>query len=103
MSERECFRQGTTAKPASGKFAAGSTAVLFLPRTTSLARAPTHASPAMVARAPMARKQVAQTGNARSGSHVATSKAPRKARTVVAHKTGGTPARAAAKTRVAQP
>ena len=88
---------------ASGRFAAGSTAVLFLPRTTSLARAPSHASPAKVAKASLAKKQVAQTGNARSGAHVATSKAPHKARTVVAHKTGGTPARAAAKTRVAQP
>ena len=88
---------------ASGKFAAGSTAVLFLPRSTSLARAPAHAG--KVAKAPAgkaspAKTRVAQTGNARSGTHVATSKAPRKA--VVAHKAGGTPTKQAAKTKVAQ-
>ena len=85
---------------ASGKFAAGSTAVLFLPRSTSLARAPAHAGASKVAKASPAKTRVAQTGNARSGTHVATSKAPRK--TVVAHKAGGTPARQAAKTKVAQ-
>ncbi len=90
---------------AGGKFAAGSTAVLFLPRSTSLARAPAHANPAKVAKAPAAKAstaktRVAQTGNARSGGHVATSKAPRK--TVVAHKAGGTSTRQAAKTKVAQ-
>ena len=91
---------------AGGKFAAGSTAVLFLPRSTSLARAPAHAGAGRVAKAPAgkaspAKTRVAQTGNARSGTHVATSKAPRK--TVVAHKAGGTSAKqAAAKTKVAQ-
>ena len=90
---------------AGGRFAAGSTAVLFLPRSTSLARAPARASGSKVAKAPAgkaaaAKARVAQTGNARSGTHVATSKAPRKA--VVAHKAGGTPARQSAKTRVAQ-
>ncbi len=86
-----------------GKFAAGSTAVLFLPRTTSLARAPTHAAPTKVAKAPVVRPRVVLTGNARSGAHVATSKAPHKAKVVVAHKAaGGTPARQAAKTKVAQ-
>ncbi|MEO5690132.1 MAG: transglycosylase SLT domain-containing protein [Burkholderiaceae bacterium] len=92
---------------ASGKFASGSTAVLFLPRSTSLARAPTHAGASKVAKsAPgksTARVRVAQTPNARSGTHVATSKAPHRGRTVVAHKAGGAPAKAAAKTRVAQP
>jgi membrane-bound lytic murein transglycosylase D len=88
---------------AGGRFAAGSTAVLFLPRSTSLARGPAHAS--KVAKAPAgkaaaAKARVAQTGNARSGAHVVTSKAPRK--TVVAHKAGGTPARQSAKTKVAQ-
>src|SRR6185312_8619448 len=91
---------------ASGKFAAGSTAVLFLPRSTSLARAPSHPATRVAAKgkaAPAAKARVAQTPNARSGTHVAVSKAPiRKGKTVVAHK-GGTPARAAAKTRVAQP
>ena len=98
---------------ASGKFAAGSTAVLFLPRSTSLARAPSHAGNARVAakaapagktvaaKAPPGKIRVAQTGNARSGTHVASSKAPRK--TVVARKTGGAPAKPAAKTKVAQP
>ena len=81
---------------ANGKFAAGSTAVLFLPRSTALARAPAHPAPAA------AKARVAQTGNARSGTHVATSKAPRKAKTVVARKSGGTPAKPAAKTKVAQ-
>ena len=95
-----------------GKFAAGSTAVLFLPRSTSLARAPAHpaagkavakapAGKAAVAKAPAAKIRVAQTGNARSGAHVATSKAPRKA--VVAHKAAGTPTKPVAKTKVAQP
>jgi membrane-bound lytic murein transglycosylase D len=92
---------------AGGKFAAGSTAVLFLPRSTSLARAPAHAAPAKVAKGPTgqppaARTRVAQTGNARSDTHVVTSKAPHKPTTVVAHKTGGTPTRQAAKTKVAQ-
>ena len=87
---------------ANGKFAAGSTAVLFLPRSTSLARAPAHpAASKVVARAPAAKTRVAQAPNARSGTHVAVSKAPRKA--VVAHKSGGTPAKVAAKTKVAQP
>jgi len=92
---------------ASGKFAAGSTAVLFLPRSTSLARATPHASSAKVAaKSPAARSKVrvAQTGNARSGTHVVVSKAPRRARTVVARKTsGGTPAKQPVKTKVAQP
>jgi len=91
---------------AGGRFAAGSTAVLFLPRSTSLARAPSHAAPARVAAKgkAAARTHVAQTPNARSGAHVAVSKAPpRKARAVVAHKSGGTPRVVAAKTRVAQP
>ena len=96
---------------ANGKFAAGTTAVLFLPRSTSLARAPAHPAatrvaaraPAgkVVAKAPAAKQRVAQTGNARSGTHVVTSKAPRK--TVVAHKSGGAPAKPVAKTKVAQP
>jgi membrane-bound lytic murein transglycosylase D len=83
------------------KFAAGSTAVLFLPRSTSLA----HAAPTRVAAAPAAkgRAKVAQTGNARSGTHVATSKAPHKAKVAAAaRKSGGTPAKANAKTKVAQ-
>ena len=85
------------------KFAAGSTAVLFLPRSTSLARAPAHAAPArpIVAKAPVAKTRVAQTPNARSGAHVAVSKAPRK--TVVARKAAGTPAKPVSKTKVAQP
>ena len=89
---------------AGGKFAAGSTAVLFLPRSTSLARAPAHAGAGKVAKAPAgkARPRVAQTANARSGPHVATSKAPHKAATVVARKAGGAPARQTAKTKVAQ-
>ncbi|MEP6506554.1 MAG: lytic transglycosylase, partial [Betaproteobacteria bacterium] len=88
---------------ANGKFAAGTTAVLFLPRSTSLARATPHAAAARVARAPVKGKAVAQTPNARSGTHVATSKAPRKAKpAVVAHKAGGTAAKSAAKTKVAQ-
>ena len=87
---------------ANGKFAAGSTAVLFLPRSTSLARAPAHpAAGKVVAKAAPAKARVAQTANARSGAHVAVSKAPRKA--VVAHKSGGTPAKPVAKTKVAQP
>jgi membrane-bound lytic murein transglycosylase D len=93
---------------AGGKFAAGSTAVLFLPRSTSLARAPGHGGSSKVAKASAgkasaARPHVAQTGNARSGTHVATSKAPRKAKTVVAHKAGGAPSKQATKTKVAQP
>ncbi|MFL6627863.1 MAG: transglycosylase SLT domain-containing protein, partial [Vitreoscilla sp.] len=91
---------------AGGKFAAGSTAVLFLPRSTSLARAPSHAATRVAARgkAAPAKTRVAQAPNARSGAHQAVSKAPaRKGKTVVAHK-GGTPTRAVpAKTRVAQP
>jgi membrane-bound lytic murein transglycosylase D len=88
---------------AGGKFAAGSTAVLFLPRSTSLARATPHAAPAKVAaKAPAGKARVAQTGNARSGTHVTTSKAPRRAKTVVAHRAGGVPAKQAAKTKVAQ-
>ena len=87
---------------ANGKFAAGSTAVLFLPRSTSLARAPAHpAASKVAAKAPAAKTRVAQAPNARSGTHVAVSKAPRKA--VVAHKSGGTPAKVAAKTKIAQP
>jgi membrane-bound lytic murein transglycosylase D len=88
---------------ARGRFAAGATAVLFLPRSTSLARAPTHAVRSRMAQGAAAKKHVAQTGNARSGPHVATSRAPHKASTVVARKAGGTPTRTAAKTRVAQP
>ena len=92
---------------AGAKFAAGSTAVLFLPRSTSLARAPTHSAASKMARsAPgksTARVRVAQTANARSGAHVATSKAPHKAKVVVAHKAGGTPVKPVAKTKVAQP
>jgi membrane-bound lytic murein transglycosylase D len=88
---------------ANGKFAAGATAVLFLPRSTSLARAPSHPA-AKGKAAPAAKTRVAQTANARSGAHVAVSKAPaRKGKTVVAHKAGGAPRPAAAKTRVAQP
>jgi membrane-bound lytic murein transglycosylase D len=100
---------------ASGKFAAGSTAVLFLPRSTSLARAPAHpaasaARPAArapagktaVAKAPVAKRRVAQTANARSGAHVAVSKAPPR-KTVVARRAGGTPAKPVSKTKVAQP
>ena len=93
---------------ASGKFAAGSTAVLFLPRSTSLARAP--ARPAagkstQVAKAPAAkpgraRIQVAQAPNARSGTHVVSSKAPRKASSVVAHEAGGGTGKPAARTRL---
>jgi membrane-bound lytic murein transglycosylase D len=87
---------------ANGKFAAGSTAVLFLPRSTSLARAPAHpAAGKVAAKAPAAKTRVAQAPNARSGTHVAVSKAPRKA--VVAHKPGGTSAKVAAKTKIAQP
>ena len=95
------------------RFAAGSTAVLFLPRSTSLARAPAHAAAgklvakapagkAVVAKAPAAKIRVAQTGNARSGTHVATSKAPPR-RAVVAHKAAATPTKPVAKTKVAQP
>ena len=96
-----------------GRFAAGSTAVLFLPRTTSLARAPARpvagkavakavaGKAVVVAKAPAAKTRVAQTSNARSGAHVAVSRAPR--RTVVAHKSGGTPTKPVTKTKVAQP
>jgi membrane-bound lytic murein transglycosylase D len=87
-----------------GKFAPGSTAVLFLPRTTSLARAPAHpAANKVAAKAPAgkAKARVAQTGNARSGPHVAVSKAPHKS--VVARRAGGSPTRAVTKTKVAQP
>jgi membrane-bound lytic murein transglycosylase D len=90
---------------ASGRFAAGSTAVLFLPRSTSLARVPTHAASTRLAKAtkaPAGKAQVAQTGNARSGTHVVSSKAPHKARQVVAHKAGGAPTKQPAKTKVAQ-
>jgi len=91
---------------ANGKFAAGSTAVLFLPRSTSLARAPAHPAATRVAAKAAAggKIRVAQTSNARSGTHVAVSKAAHKGKTVVARKSGGTPSRSvAAKTRVAQP
>ncbi len=97
---------------ASGKFSAGSTAVLFLPRSTSLARAPSHpaagkstqvAKAAPTARTGRGKIQVAQTPNARSGTHVASSKAPHKARTVVARKAGGGVAKSAARTKVALP
>ena len=88
---------------ASGKFAAGTTAVLFLPRSTSLARAPARGPAAKVAKTPVGKIRVAQTTNARSGAHVAVSRAPHKARTVVAHKAGGAAAKPAARTKVAQP
>lgn len=89
---------------ASGKFAAGTTAVLFLPRSTSLARATPHANTRNVAaNASTGKVRVAQTGNARSGTHVVVSKAPRRARTVVAHKAGGAGTKQAVKTKVAQP
>jgi len=99
---------------ATGKFAAGSTAVLFLPRSTSIARAPAHPAAARVthtttvtktvvtAKAPAGKARVAQTGNARSGTHVAVSKASHAGKTVVARKAGGA-AKPAAKTKVAQP
>ena len=91
-----------------GKFASGSTAVLFLPRSTSLARVPAHATGKTVAKAaaksPAGKSRLAQTPDARSGTHVATSKAPpRKPTTLVAHKSGGASAKPVAKTRVAQP
>ncbi len=89
---------------AAGKFAAGSTAVLFLPRSTSLARAPARTTAAKVAKAPAGKIKVAQTANARSGAHVAVSKAPHKARTVVAHKAaGGSAAKPAARSKVTPP
>jgi len=88
---------------ASGKFAAGTTGVLFLPRSTSLARAPARGPAAKVAKTPVGKIRVAQTTNARSGAHVAVSRAPHKARTVVAHKAGGAAAKPAARTKVAQP
>jgi membrane-bound lytic murein transglycosylase D len=71
-----------------GKFGPGQTAVLFLPRSTSLARATPH-----VAQAKVASKGNAKVagGNARSGTHVATSKAQhaKPAAKVAAAKTGG--------------
>jgi membrane-bound lytic murein transglycosylase D len=74
-----------------GKFAAGQTAVLFLPRSTSLARASSHAAPAKVAAKGKAR---VASGNARSGTHVATSKATHaKPAVKVATKAGGSPAK----------
>jgi membrane-bound lytic murein transglycosylase D len=92
-----------------GKFGAGTTAVLFLPRSTSLARA----TPAPAAKG---RIQVAQTSNARSGTHVATSKAPARAKakpvtaakgktktTVAAGKGGGATSRRTEKSKVSQP
>jgi membrane-bound lytic murein transglycosylase D len=92
-----------------GKFAAGSTVVLFLPRATSLAHAQTRPAPAKAvavavkAEAGNKRHAVAQTSNARSGPHVAVSKAPaHKRTTVVASKTGGAGAKASAKTKVAE-
>jgi len=94
---------------ASGRFAAGSTAVLFLPRSTSLARAPARTAAVKVAKAPTAKAaaahaRIVQAPNARSGPHLVTSKAPpRKARTVVAHKSAGVPSKQAVRTRVAQP
>jgi membrane-bound lytic murein transglycosylase D len=87
---------------ASGKFAANSTAVLFLPRSTSLARAPSRPAKSAVAKV-LTTTRVVQSGNARSGTHVVTSKAPHKAKTVVARKTGGVATRAAAKAKAAQP
>ena len=89
---------------ASGKFAAGSTAVLFLPRSTSLARA----TPVKVARAPTAKAaaahaRIVQAPNARSGPHVVSSKAPHKAKIVVAHKAAGVSSKQAVRTKVAQP
>jgi len=91
----------------SGKFAAGSTVVLFLPRATSLAHAQTHPAPVQAvaanAQAGSKRRAVAQTANARSGPHVAVSKAPAHKRTTVAlAKTGGAGAKASAKTKVAE-
>ena len=88
---------------ANGRFAAGSTAVLFLPRSTSLARAPAHAAAGKQAKAAPGKARVAQTGNARSGTHVATSKAVHKGKAVVAHKSGGVSTRQAAHAKVAQP
>jgi membrane-bound lytic murein transglycosylase D len=94
---------------AHGKFPAGSTAVLFLPRSTSLARAPSHAAETRVAardghKPAAARTRVAQATNARSGPHVAVSKAAHKGKTVVARKSGGSPSRTVVtKTKVAQP
>jgi hypothetical protein len=78
--------------------------VLFLPRSTSLARAtPVKAVAKAAPGKSTAHVRVAQTPNARSGAHVATSRATHKAKTVVAHKAGGSAARPVAKTRVAQP
>jgi membrane-bound lytic murein transglycosylase D len=91
----------------SGKFAPGSTVVLFLPRAASLARASTRAAPvkALAANVEAGSKRhvVAQTANARSGAHVAVSKAPAHRRTsVAAGKAGGAGAKASAKTKVAE-
>ena len=88
-----------------GKFAQNTTAVLFLPRSTSLARATPHPAAARLAHAG---GKVQLTGNARSGTHVATSKAPHRAKaapapTVVAKaKGGGTPSPHKAKARIAE-
>ena len=88
-----------------GKFSAGATAVLFIPRGATLARAtPTRASTKVAARAPAKGKTAA--GNARSGTHVAVSKAAHpvkaaaKASTkVVAKGGGGAATKSAAKTK----
>jgi membrane-bound lytic murein transglycosylase D len=87
-----------------GKFASGTTAVLFLPRSTSLARATPHAAAANKVAQAAGKGRVAATGNARSGAHVVVSKAPHgKAKAaVVARKVGGGPARRTEKTKVAQ-
>jgi len=92
-----------------GKFGAGQTAVLFLPRSTSLARAaPRPSAPARFAHA-AGKPQVAVAANARSGAHVMVSKAARakpkaaaaaKPPAVVARKGGGVPAHGSAKTKV---
>jgi len=87
-----------------GKFGAGQTAVLFLPRSTSLAHATPHVAPMKVAAKPNAK---VASGNARSGAHVATSKAAhgKPAPKVVAAKSGGAPAKKSTektKARVAQ-
>ena len=87
-----------------GKFGAGQTAVLFLPRSTSLAHAAAHAAPAKVAARGNAK---VASGNARSGAHVATSKAAhgKASSKVVASRSGGAPAKKSTektKARVAQ-
>ncbi len=93
---------------ANGKFGAGTTAVLFLPRSTSLARATPHAAPSKVAQAKAAPANRRAVANARSGTHVATSVASHgkkiAAATPVTHKGGGAPSTRndKAKTRVAQ-